>query len=194
MDTVAARAQLAAIDRIVSAADRSLHLPPVIFVVWGLVGVTINGLHQAQAFGLPVPPDQFVHLPMILAAVALTTWVERRRSDARQTVVDSVAGLTFAAVFAVLLVVNVTAQHVVVPAAAMALFWSAGFSIALLVVGLQASRPLLVGGVALLAATGVAGLVPPWFHGTLALGWAAGFVLPGLVLFGRRSRGRAAAV
>ncbi|MDE2880476.1 MAG: hypothetical protein OXP70_01345, partial [Acidobacteriota bacterium] len=72
---------------------------------------------------------------------------------------------------------------------AMSLFWAGGMSIALLVVGVQASRPLLMGGTALLAAAAFATLVPAWFHGTLALGWVAGLVVPAIMLWMRRAHG-----
>lgn len=91
--------------------------------------------------------------------------------------------------FGVLLLLNLTAQHRVIPGDGMSLFWAGGMSIALLVVGLQASRPLLVGGIALLAAAALASFVPAWFHGTLVLGWVAGLVVPAIVLWVRRGRG-----
>ena len=76
----------------------------------------------------------------------------------------------FFVVFAVLLTVNIAAQDTVVPLRAMALFWCAGFSIALLVIGIQASRPLWMGGVIMIAAAVIASLTPAWFDGILALG------------------------
>jgi hypothetical protein len=76
----------------------------------------------------------------------------------------------------------------------MGLFWGAGLSMAMLIVGLQASRPLLGGGIALLAASVAACLVPGWFEGLSALGWVVGLVLPGVILALDKSDGRAAAV
>ncbi len=193
MNVIAARDHLASVDRILRTADRTLHLPPITLVTWGVFGMIVHGLHQARASGLTVPSDGLVHLPLILVAIGLTVWAGRQFEE-RQTLVDSHAGITFGVVIAVLLIVNFTAQHTVVPLRAMALFWSAGFSIALLVVGIQASRPLLCGGVALVTALAIASFVPAWFDGILALGWAAGFVAPGLMLLRGTSHGRTAAV
>jgi hypothetical protein len=76
----------------------------------------------------------------------------------------------------------------------MALFWSTGYSIALLVVGIQSSRPLWVGGLIMLAAGAIASFVPAWFDGILALGWIFGFAGPGLVLALGKQHGRTSAV
>ncbi len=188
MDKSTAHGDLALVDRIL-AADRSLHIPPLILLAWGLYGGVINGVQQAREAGLRVPPDSSFHLPLMLAAIGISVWAASRQADGRETAADSQAGVTFAAAFGVILLLNLTAQHSVIPARAMSLFWSGGLSIALLIVGLQASRPLLMGGVALLAASALAGFTPAWFHGTLALGWIAGMAVPAIVLWTRRVHG-----
>lgn len=106
MDESAARDDLAVVDRILHAADRTFHVPPLIFITWGLYGTIVNGVHQAAASGFSVPPDPAFHLPMML-----------------------------------------------------------------------------------LAASALAGLAPTWLHGTLATGWFAGMVVPGIVSWGRRAHG-----
>ena len=189
MDKPAARDDLAVVDRILQMADRTLHIPPLILITWGLCGVIIAGAHQARVSGFPTPPDQLFHLPLMLLAIGTTVWAASRHDAERETHVDSQAGTTFGVVFGVVLLLNLTAQHTVIPARAMALFWSGGLSIALLIVGLQSSRLLLAGGVALLAASALASFVPAWFHGMLALGWLAGMVVPGILLWSRRADG-----
>ena len=189
MDKATARNDLALVDRILQAADRTLNIPPLILLTWGLFAAIVNGVQQARAAGLPVPADGSFHLPLMLLAIGISCWAGRRQDTGRETQVDSLAGITFGTAFGVLLLLNLTAQHRVIPGDAMALFWAGGMSIALLVVGLQASRPLLVGGIVVLAASALAGFVPAWFHGTLALGWIAGLVVPALVLWHRQRRG-----
>ena len=51
-----------------------------------------------------------------------------------------------------MLLASFTLQHRVVPYEAMGVFWGLGFAIALIVAGLEASRPLLAGGLVMLAA------------------------------------------
>src|SRR6266508_6831681 len=182
MDASEARDHLQLVDGILRHADRTLHIPPSTIIAWGLFGTIVNVLHQARASGLSVPPDGWIHLPMMLLAISVSVWEARRRTEGRETLIDQYAGGVFCVVFIVLLLVNVTAQHTIVPAKAMALFWSAGFSMALLIVGIQASRVLLAGGAALVIASITAPLIPSWFDGILALGWASGFVGPGIVL------------
>lgn len=194
MDASEAREHLQWIDGILRTADRSLHLPPATLIAWGLFGTIVSGLHQAAASGLSVPRDSVVQLPMMIAAMVVSVWAASRGPARRQTLVDSHAGTVFFVVFAVLLAVNMAAQDTVVPIKAMSLFWCAGFSIALLVVGIQASRPLWVGGVIMVAAAIVASLTPAWFDGVLALGWALGFVGSGIALALDKSDGRTAAV
>jgi hypothetical protein len=194
MDAIEARDHLQWIDGILRTADRSLHLPPATLIAWGLFGAIVNALHQARASGFTVPPDGHLHLPMMIAAMVVSVWAASRSQVGRKTLADAHAGTVFSVVFAVLLTVNLAAQDTVVPLKAMALFWCAGFSIALLVIGIQASRPLWVGGVIMIAAVVVASLIPDWFDGILALGWAFGFVGPGIALALEESDGRAAAV
>ena len=76
-----------------------------------------------------------------------------------------------------------------IPVGAMSLVWATGFSIALLIVGLQSSRLLLAGGIAMLAACVIAPFVQTWFDGMLTAGWFAGFVVPGIVLWRRSGDG-----
>lgn len=194
MEANEAREHLQWVDGILRVADRNLHLAPSTLIAWGLFGAIVNGVHQARAAGLTFPADRYFHLPLMLVALAATVWGGARRSGARQTLLDSQVGTVFSVVFGVVLIVNLTAQHSVVPAQGMAVFWAAGLSIAMLIVGLQASRVLLVGGLALLAANVAACSVLGWFDGLQALGWTLGLVVPGVVLALEESHGRAAAV
>jgi hypothetical protein len=194
MDASEARDHLQWIDGILRAADRKLHLPPATLIAWGLFGAVVNALHQAAASGIEVPRDAVVQLPMMIAAVVVSVWAASRQPAGRKTLVDSHAGTVLFVVFAVLLAVNMAAQDRIIPLRAMSLFWCVGFSIALLVIGIQASRPLWVGGLIMVAAGIVASLVPAWFDGILALGWTLGFVGAGVVLALQGSDGRAAAV
>jgi hypothetical protein len=130
---------------------------------------------------------------LLLAAITATVVVSLR-SAGKETLIDRHAGVVFSVVFGVLLIANFSAQHRVVPYEGMALFWSFGLAMAVLIVGIEASRPLLLGGVALTAASVAACLVPGWFSGLLAAGWLAGLVAPGLALAWRRSDGRAASL
>jgi hypothetical protein len=194
MDTTQAREHLQWVHGIVRVADRHLHLPPATLIAWGLFGAIVDAVHQARASGFTVPDDQTFQLPLLLLAAGVTVYGAWRGPAGHQTLVDSYAGTVFLVVFGVLLITNVFAQHTVVPTRAMSLFWNVGLTMAMLIVGLHASRPLLAGGVALLAASVAACLVPGWFDGLLAFGWVAGLVAPGVFLALDGSDGRAAAV
>lgn len=194
MDASEARDHLQWIDGILRVADRSLHLPPATLIAWGLFGATISALHQAAVSGISVPRDSVWQVPLMVVAMGVSVWAAGRNSAGRRTFVDSNAGIVFWVVFGVLMVVNLTLQNVVIPFKAMSLFWCVGFSIALLIIGIQSSRPLWIGGIAMLLAGITASYFPNWFDGILALGWAAGFVVPGIVLAWERSHGRTASI
>jgi hypothetical protein len=189
VDKTTAHQDLALVDRILRTADRTLNIPPLILIAWGLVAGIINAVQQARALGFAAPSDGSFHLPLILLAAGISLWACWSADSGRETQVDAQAGITFGVAFGVVLLLNLTAQHRVIPADAMTLFWTGGLSIALLNIGLQASRPLLAGGLALLAASVVASFTPDWFHGIIALGWIAGMVVPAAVLWNRRRRG-----
>lgn len=182
MDTSQARDHLDSVATIVRSADRSLHVPPWVFIIWGLFGTTINALQQARASGMELPPDSSLQLPLLLAAIVLTVGLSLRAEAGRETLVDRQTGILFSVVFAVMLLASFTLQHRIVPYEAMGIFWGLGFAIALIVAGLEASRPLLADGVLLLAACIATAWLPGFLNGLLALGWFAGMVLPGIVL------------
>ena len=193
MDASQAREQLDSVATIVRTADRRLHVQPWIFVVWGLFAALINAARQARLAGVAVPGDAYLQPLLLVLAIGATVWLSVRTEGGRETLMDRHAGIVFSVVLAVLLIANLTAQHRVVPYEGMALFWSFGLAMALLIAGLEASRTLLAGGVALVAAGVAACFTPEWFSGVLAAGWFAGLVVPGIVLAVRDSNGRAAA-
>ena len=161
----------------------------------GLVCSTVTALIQARQMGIAIPDDRYVQPPMMLllvAVIGVTAW--RGRHAGRETLLDGYAGTAFAAAAAVALTLNLTAQHRVISAAGMGLVWAATFSMALLIAGGMGNRILLAGGIALLAATGAASLVPDWLPGILAVGWFLGFFIPGIVLALGAPDGRTAAV
>lgn len=193
MEPTQARDHLDSVATIVRTADRSLHTPPWVFVIWGLYGAAVNAVHQARAAGVALPGDPVIQLPLIVAGIVATVLVCLRPAR-RETLVDRHAGAVFAVVLAVLVVASLAAQHRVIPTEGIALFWVFGLAMAALIVGLEASRPLLFGGVALVAAGVAACWLEGWFSGLLAAGWLAGLVAPGIVLALGRRDGRAAAL
>ena len=193
MEPSQARDHLDSVATILRTADRSLHTPPWVFVIWGSFGALVNAVHQARAAGVALPADGTIQLPLIVLGIVATVLVSLRPA-ARETLVDRHAGAVFAVVLAVLLVASLSAQHRVIPSEGIALLWLFGLAMAALIVGLEASRPLTWGGGALVAAGVAACWLDAWFSGLLAVGWLAGLVAPGIVLALRERDGRAAAL
>lgn len=186
MDSSQAREHLESVATIVRNTDRGLHIPAWVFIIWGLFGATINALQQARIAGVELPGDSVLQLPALMLATGLTVVFSLRSGSGRETLIDRQAGTLFSVVFAVMLLASFILQHRVVPYEAMAVLWGLGFAIALIVSGLGASRPLLAGGLALLAACLATAWLPGFFNGLLALGWLCGMVLPGVALARKR--------
>jgi hypothetical protein len=195
MDATDARDHVRMLDGIVRATDRTVHVSPAVLIGIGAVCATITGLIQARQMGWNIPPDHYIQPPaflVMLVIIAVAAW--RHRDRGRDTLVDGYAGIAFFAAAAVGLTLNVTAQDRVIPPAGIGLVWAGSFSMALLIIGAMGSRVLFVGAVAMLAAVGVAALVPGWLPGILAIAWIVGFAIPGLVLALGAPHGRTAAL
>jgi hypothetical protein len=95
---------------------------------------------------------------------------------------DRQAWIVFTAITVVLgtLTVVSAVRHTIAPEP-MAIFWIAGLATGLLIVGLQASRLMTAGGVALLASVIAAVTYPRFVYLCLAGGLLAGIVIPGLI-------------
>ena len=196
MEAQEARDHLRMLDGIVRSTDRTLHIHPLILMTVGLVTTLVTALIQLRQMGVAIPPDEYVQPPAMLGMLAVIGGVAwRGRRAGRASLVDGYAGAVFLAAFAVATALNVTAQHRVISPEGMALVWAGTFSMVLLINGaIGRSVPLFGGGVALLAATAAASLVPGWLPGVLSVGWFCGFFVPGLVLALRAPDGRVAAV
>jgi hypothetical protein len=75
-----------------------------------------------------------------------------------------------------------------IPPNAIAVFWSAGIAMGLIIVGLQASRVMTAGGVILLASAVAASFFRESVYLCLAIGMLLGMVAPGIVLTLQRER------
>jgi hypothetical protein len=104
---------------------------------------------------------------------------------------DRQAWIVFTAITVVLgtLTVVSAVRHSISPEP-MAIFWIAGLATGLLIVGLQASRMMTAGGVALLASVIAAVVYPEYVYLCLAAGLLAGMVIPGLMFTFPRRRAR----
>ena len=100
----------------------------------------------------------------------------------RFSALDRLSWTMFTVIATVLGAVTVvSAWRRFLPAEAIAVFWNAGLSIGLMVVGFQASRLMTAGGVALLVSAILAIVYPQSIYIWLAGGMMAGVVSPGVV-------------
>jgi hypothetical protein len=178
-----ARDDLRMVDDIVRAVDRTVRVSPAILITVGAICSIASALIQMEFLKRPVPLAglaQPVGGLLILLVIAMTAW--RQRGARRETLIDGYAGAAFLAAIAFSLVLNVTAQGHIIPPSGIGLIWAGSFSMALLIVGAMGSRILFAGGLAMLAAVGVAGRMGTWLPATVAVAWCVGFLIPGIAL------------
>jgi hypothetical protein len=183
MNPLEAGEHLRMVDGIIRSADRTVRVPPLILIGVGIVCAAVTGTIQAQVLGWSVPAAKYlqpVGWAIMFAVIAVALW--RARGSRRETLLDAYTGRAFLVATMFQLVLNLTAQHRVIPAAGMGLVWAGSYSMALMIVGAMGSRILLGGGAAMLVAVGAAGFMGRWLPATLAIAWIVGFVIPGLVL------------
>lgn len=102
-------------------------------------------------------------------------------ASGRSTPVDRQASVVFAVILGWLGVLSILSGiNGFISERAICLLWNAGVSMALLILGLQASRALTAGGVVLLASVLAANFDPAGFYLWLALGVLFGVVAPGV--------------
>ena len=195
MDAADARDHLRMVDGIIRTTDRTVYMPPAVLLTVGVIATTVLALMQARLRGATLPADPYLQIPAALVmftTIGVVAW--RGRNAPRTVLLDNYVGGAFLVAFVVAMTLNVTAQHRIIPAEGMGLVWAAVFGGALLFSGLLGSVPMLGGGVAMLVVTGIAAYNREWLVGILAVGWFAGFVVPGMILAVGATRGRTAAI
>lgn len=184
MDAARAKHDLEMVDRIITTADRSLHDNWVMYVAWGMFGFLVLLERHLIATGWKHSADMpYAIAPMVLALIFSIREGKRIRAQGRWTLMDRqasiVLGITIGVLFAVTVVSTITGA---VESHAGSLFFNAGLGTAFLILGCQASRTMLVAGVALVVSALAACFSPEYFFLILAAGMFGGTVIPGIVL------------
>ena len=172
---------------ILRRADRAASPVPWTYIAWGLVGPA----YYAPWFKLFPAADPVLapSLGLMLAgaATALTIVDFARVGRDRVTYLDRQAFATFALVTTLLWSLKaVWFGTGLVGGAAYALIWSLGLAIPLIVLGLGGVRPLLAGGLVLVAAIVAASFARTYLGDILAVGNLLGIAGPGVWYLVRR--------
>ena len=186
LDATAAQEQLDIVQHALRRAGHEPRPAPVTYLAWGVTSFLFN-LAYVPALAAQNGAIFFAAEIVMVVAYLLTIYEYAVMRRARTTSVDQQALIVFAVVTTVLWILKlVWYSDGLVGGAAFALMWSLGFAIALIVHGAGPMRPLLAGGLVILAAVFVASLAPATFAVALAVGNLLGLAGPGVYFLLRR--------
>jgi serine/threonine protein kinase len=169
--------------RAMTPSDATARQNWLIMMCGGIIITLILVRKQLVEMGLKSDTEMWSFLALLLQSWIIGLRERRRLSRGQSTPLGRQSAITFAVVLGILqLITLVNAFTGALPDRAVALLWSAGLATCLLIIGLQASRVLTIGGLVLVLSITAALLDAKLFYGWLAAGVGAGVCVPGLIL------------
>jgi serine/threonine protein kinase len=170
--------------RLLYPATGVFHTQGTMLFTAGLLGVCFLMERHEILSGRQHAVNSVLDLSAVAVWVCWAVWEGRRMTRVgRFSALDRQSWIVFTALTVVLGVLSLVSElRIVITPEAMAIFWNAGLAIGLLIVGMQASRVLTAGGVALFLSAVVASFYPQLEYLCLAGGMLLGMVVPGLAL------------
>lgn len=186
-DAREAAAQLGLVQTILERAGRSQRPTPLTYVSWGIASAAFNLVYVPAFRAHQVALYEASEVLTVIAYVLTVVEFLRTRRN-RATVMDRQALAVFAGVTTVLWTLKwIWFTNGLVGGLAFAFMWSLGFAFALVVHGIGPLRPLLVGGLVMVAGVFVASVFPAHIALVLALANFAGLAGPGIYFLFRRA-------
>jgi hypothetical protein len=186
-DAREAAAQLGMVQTILERAGRSQRPTPFTYVSWGLASAAFNLVYVPALAPFQVALYNASEVLTVIAYVLTVVEFVRTRRN-RATVMDRQALAVFAGVTTVLWTLKwIWFTNGLVGGVPFAFMWSLGFAFALVVHGIGPLRPLLVGGLIMVAGVFVASILPAHIALVLALGNLFGLAGPGTYFLLRRA-------
>jgi hypothetical protein len=178
------------VHRVLYPSRGVFHTHGTLLMSAGLLGVVLLVERQWIAWGRAAAPRKWLDISAVAVWLLWSMkegWQMRRRG--RFSSLDFQSWIVFTTItVATGLLTVVSALRSVIRPEAMALFWSTGLASGMVIVGLQASRLMTAGGVALFASVLASNFFPESIYVWLAAGWLVGMVMPGLLLTLQRTR------
>lgn len=170
--------------RLFYPATGVFHTQGMILFTAGLLGVGFLWERQEILSGRKHEVNSVLDLSVFGVWLCWALWEGRRMTRAgRFSALDRQSWIVFSAITFVLGVLSlVSERRLVINPEAMGIFWNSGLAIGFLIVGVQASRVLTAGGLALFVSAVVASFYPRVEYLCLAGGVLFGMVVPGLVM------------
>ena len=178
------------VHRVLYPSDGVFHTHGMLLLTAGLLGTFLLAERQAIHWGW----KSTIH--RILNVGAVVVWLcwsllegQRMMKAGKFSPLDRQSWIVFTVITTVVgLLTIVSAVRSFITPQAIAVFWNAGIAMGLIIVGLQASRVMTVGGIILLTSAVAAAFFVDSLYLCLAIGMLGGMVAPGLLLAIQRTR------
>ena len=172
------------LQRILYPAEGVFHSHGMLMLTAGLLAMLLLGERQIIAWRWKASANRVVDITAVSVWLLWSMLEGRRMMRAGKfSPLDRQSWIVFTAITVALgLLTIVSMLRKVVTPEAMAIFWNSGLAIGLVIVGLQASRLMTAGGIALMSSAIVANFYPQSLYMCLAGGMLAGMVVPGFIL------------
>lgn len=170
--------------RLLHPTDSPFHTQGLMLVTSGMLGMWFLLERHQIAQGQKLLAN-YGRNGVLLALWFLWALFEARRMirSGRFSALDRQSWTVFSVITVVLGIVTTLADaRGLTTPEPLAILWTAGLAIGLLIVGLQANQVLTAGGIVLFGSAIAAILAPQWLYLWLAGGMAAGMIGPGLIL------------
>lgn len=170
--------------RILYPSTGVFHTQGMMMFTSGLLGVGFLMERQDILSGRKKDVNVALDLSLVALWFCWALWEGRRMTHVgRFSALDRQSWIVFSVIVVVLGVLSLVSElGVTITPQAMAIFWIAGLAIGLLIVGVQASRVLTAGGIALFVSAIIASFFPQIEYLCLAGGVIFGLVIPGLLI------------
>ncbi|HYP07485.1 MAG TPA: serine/threonine-protein kinase [Bryobacteraceae bacterium] len=179
--------------RVLYPGDAVFHTQGMMLFTAGLLGMGLLIERQQILSGARSEPNAVVGSMAFVVWLLWSLWEGRQMMRAgRFSALDRQSWTVFTAITVVVGVLTIVSQlrRETLTPEVIAIFWNAALAMGMLIVGLQASRLLTAGGLALFVSSAAASFYPRDLYTCLAAGVLAGMVVPGLALAYHGARGR----
>jgi serine/threonine protein kinase len=178
--------------RLLYPSDVVFHTQGMMLLTAGLLAAALLIERQAILSGAKTSPNRVAGILGFIAWLLWSLWEGRRMIQAgRFSALDRQSWIVFSVITSCTGALTVVSQlRSTIPVQVMAMFWIVALGMAMLIVGIQASRWLTAGGVALVASAVLANLMPRHMYSCLGAGVLLGMVTPGAALAYQGARWR----
>jgi hypothetical protein len=170
--------------RLLYPSDVVFHTQGMMLLTAGLLAAALLIERQAMLSGAKTSPNRVAGILGFTAWLLWSLWEGRQMIQAgRFSALDRQSWIVFSVVASCTGVLTVVSQlRSTIPVQVMAMFWIVALGMAMLIVGIQASRWLSAGGAALVGSAVLANFMPRYMYSCLAAGVLLGMVTPGAAL------------